>query len=206
MQYYLYLLLLVSLACPSRGATIFSDFDPANIAYQGGWGIYGTGNSLSPGAFKAQAMAFTPSFDAVLSKIDVAMFWSSGTNSIKLTLNSDNSGVPGAVVASWSLNNLPTFGFCCTAETVNAVSLISLTAGKQYWVVAAPGASDTQAGWTNTNTLGVLAEQDTLNGPFISGTSVRSAFDVIGTETPEPSSFLLVAAGLALLARRNASS
>ena len=60
MQYYLYLLLLVSLACPSRGATIFSDFDPANIAYQGGWGIYGTGNSLSPGAFKAQAMAFTP--------------------------------------------------------------------------------------------------------------------------------------------------
>ena len=113
---------------------------------------------------------------------------------------SDNSGVPGGVIASWTLNNLPSFGFCCTAETVTATSPIPLAAGTRYWVTAAPGAPDTRAIWTNTNTLGLLADQQTLGGPFIPGTSTLSAFGVNGIVVPEPISFFLVAAGLALLA------
>jgi hypothetical protein len=178
---------------------IYSDFSPANVTYQGGWGIYGTSNNLFPGAFNSMAMAFTPVYQASLTSIDVAISWSSGTNSVVLTLNSDNSGVPGGVIASWILNNLPSFGFCCTAETVTAASPVPLAAGTRYWVTAAPGATDTQAIWTNTNTLGLLAEQQTLGGPFTPGTSTLSAFGVNGI-VPEPISFFPVAAGLSLLA------
>jgi hypothetical protein len=195
-----YHLCFLGFACFAYGTVIYSDFNPTNVTYQGGWGIYGTSNDLFPGAFNSMAMAFTPVFEASLTSIDVAISWSSGTNSVVLTLDSDNSGVPGGVIASWTLNNLPSFGFCCTAETVMAASPIPLGAGTRYWVTAAPGTSDTRAIWTNTNTLGLLADQQTLGGPFIPGNSTLSAFDVNGIVVPEPSSFVLVAASLALLA------
>lgn len=185
------------------GAVISSDFDPTNITYQGGAGIYGTNNTLFPGAFNSMAMAFTPAVQATLTSIDVAISWASGTNSVVLTLNSDNSGVPGGVLESWTLNSLPSFGFCCTAEVATAVSAVSLASGTQYWVTVAPGATDTRAIWTNTNTNGLLADQETLGGPFIPGNATLSAFSVNGDlAAPEPISFLLVAGGLALLAGR----
>ena len=193
-------LCFLGFASLAYGTVIDTDFNPTNITYQGGWGIYGTSNNLFPGAFNSMAMAFTPVFQASLTSIDVAISWSSGTNSVDLTLNTDNSGVPGGVIASWTLNNLPSFGFCCTAETVTATSPIPLAAGTRYWITAAPGAPDTRAIWTNTNTLGLLADQQTLGGPFIPGTSTLSAFGVNGIVVPEPISFFLVAAGLALLA------
>jgi hypothetical protein len=199
-RYYLYFLLLASLAHIAHASVIASDFDPTNVTYNGGWGIYGTDNSLDPGVFNSMGMAFTPSSNAFLTQIDVAVWWESGTNSVILTLDSDNSGIPGTVIDSWTLNNLPPFGICCTAETATALSPISLTAGDQYWIVVAPGASNTRAGWTNTNTLGRLADQ--ADGPFVPGTSTLSAFEVDGVETPEPSSTLLVAAALALIVLR----
>ena len=196
-----YCLCLVGFASLAPGAVIFSDFDPNNITYQGGWGIYGTSNSVFPGAFNSMAMAFTTGSEASLTSINVAIALINGTNQVILTLNSDNSGVPGGVIASWILNSLPGFGFCCTAETVTAASPILLTAGTRYWVTVAPGGADTQAIWTNTNTSGLLADQETSGGPFIPGTSVLSAFGVNGVDAvPEPVSFFLVAAGLALLA------
>jgi len=201
-RYYLYFLLLASLAHPAQATVIASDFDPTNVTYYGGWGIFGTDNSLFPGAFSSQGMAFTPSSNTLLTQIDVAVFWESGTNSVILTLDSDNSGIPGTVIDSWTLNNLPSFGFCCTAETVTALSPISLTAGDRYWLVIAPGASDTHADWTNTNTLGLSADQETEDGPFIPGTGPLSAFEVVGVETPEPGLTLLVAAALALIVLR----
>lgn len=56
------------------------------------------------------------------------------------------------------------------------------------------------------NANGLVAEQETLNGPFIPGNSVLSAFEVDGIETPEPASFFLVAVGLAFLGRRTLNS
>lgn len=198
-----YFLCVLGFASLAPGAIIYSDFDPSNITYQGGWGIYGTSNSSFPGAFSSMAMAFTTGSQASLTSINVAIATINGTNQVILTLNSDNSGVPGGVIASWTLNGMPGFGFCCTAETVTAASPILLTAGTRYWVTVAPGGADTQAIWTNTNTSGLLAEQQTSGGPFIPGTSVLSAFQVNGVETvPEPVSFFLVAAGLTLIAGR----
>jgi hypothetical protein len=63
-------------------------------------------------------MAFTPSGTYTLTQIDVAISLFSGTNSASLTVNSDSGGVPGGVLATWSLSSLPAFGTCCTVETV----------------------------------------------------------------------------------------
>jgi hypothetical protein len=192
-------------------AIIYSDFDPTNFIVQGGWGVYDTNNKAEPGAFNAVAMGFTPSFTASLTNINVGMGWLSGTNSLVLSLDADQSGAPGAVIASWTLNNLPSFGSCCAASTLFAASPIPLTAGNRYWVVAFPGGSDTDVIWTNVNSLGPIAEQFPSGAPWISDTSVQSAFQVngiadAGTATPEPISCFLVVAGLALIAGCRACS
>ena len=179
---------------------IYSDFNPDSVTYQGGWGVYGTNNVLFPGAFNSMAMALNPGFQAALTNIDVAIAWLSGTNSFVLTLNADQSGVPGGVIASWTLNNIPTYGFCCAAEVVTAASPIVLDAGTRYWVTVAPGATDSRAVWTNTNTLGLLAEKQSVSGPFTPGTGTLSAFAVNGTTLPEPIAFIPFAMGLSLLA------
>ena len=77
---YLCFLGLTSLAV---GDVIFSDFDPTNVTYQGGWGVYGTSNSEFPGAFNSMAMAFTPGSQVSLTRatnylthLSLVQFWS----------------------------------------------------------------------------------------------------------------------------------
>lgn len=201
LRYFSYLLLLTAFGSATHAAVIFSDFDPANVTYYGGWGIYGINNSLFPGAYEAMAMAFTPSFNAALTNIDVAIALLSGTNSVVLSLDSDNSGAPASTIESWTLNDLQSFDFCCTAESVTATTPVILQAGTQYWIVASPGASDTDAVWTDTNSEGLIADQDGPNHPFSRGSSsVESAFEVDGNPTPEPAAFLLAAAGIVVAA------
>jgi hypothetical protein len=78
-RHYLCFLGFAALAYPG---VITSDFNPDNITYQGGWGIYGADNSVSPGAFNSMAMAFTPTAPSLLTSIDVAISLNSGTNSV----------------------------------------------------------------------------------------------------------------------------
>jgi hypothetical protein len=76
-------------------------------------------------------------------------------------------------------------------------------AGTQYWLIASAIASDTQIAWPH-NSVGASGPQaiSTDGGPFIVATAALGAFDVIGTTVPEPGTFALAAAGLALCIAR----
>jgi hypothetical protein len=93
-------------------ATIYNNFGPGN-AYSTSLGWAVSGSTSGVGAI-TPAMAFTPSGTYTLTQIDVAITFLAGTNSTSLTLNSDSSGVPGGVLATWALSSLPAVGTCCT--------------------------------------------------------------------------------------------
>ena len=179
-------------------ATIYNNFGPGNDYSTGiGWTV--SGSTSLPGSSTA-GMAFTPSGSFTLTQIDVAINLVSGTNSASLTLNSDSSGAPGAVLATWSLSSLPAIGACCTVETVTPSGSIVLSSGTQYWLVASVIASDTWEAWM-LNTTGATGFK-WQTGLGTSADETLGAFDVLGTPgaaVPEPSTVLLSAGGLALL-------
>jgi len=116
-----------------------------------GWTISGTGSQL--GFQAAEAMAFTPSANATVTRIGLAISYISGDNEVAVSLNADSGGLPGASLASFTVSNLPDLGGCCTTEIEN-VSGIAVTAGTQYWVVVQTTTPDstTWAAWNENDT------------------------------------------------------
>ena len=148
-----------------------------------------------------QGGSFTPSADYTLDSISAALTHSAGTNAIDLSLMSDDAGVPGAVIESWSFVNLPQFGTTNTALAAGSSTLHPLLmAGTPYWVVASAGAADSDMGF-NLNTLGQKGRAFKYGGSWtFDGTSNAPAFQVEGTlaaaAVPEPSTVLLMGLGL----------
>lgn len=92
---------------------------------------------------------FTPTTNHTVTRIEVAVGWSQGPNGVVLSLNADSNGVPGQVLKSWSISNLPVFGTCCTLVVKTDKAGIPVTAGQQYWVVLSTNdnEADTVDGW-----------------------------------------------------------
>lgn len=125
--------------------TIASNFSKYSLAtYFSIWG-----NTVAQGGsnFPFQTwvgVAFTPTADATVKRIQVAAGrQSSGTNGFEVNLYSDASGVPGTVLGTVHVSNLPTYGQCCQLATANFSTGIPVTAGTQYWVVVSTTAQDT---------------------------------------------------------------
>ena len=96
------------------------------------------------------AAPFTPSANHTLTRIVVAAGYSQqGTNGIVISINDDSNGEPGQVLQSWNATNLPTFGSCCALVAKSDNPGISITAGKQYWIVLSTNSSevDTVDAW-----------------------------------------------------------
>ena len=95
------------------------------------------------------AEAFTPSANHTVTRIEVAAGWSQGPNGLVISINSDNSGVPGTALKSWKVSGLPVFGNCCMLVVNTDKKGVSLAAGQQYWVLLSTDASekDTVDGW-----------------------------------------------------------
>jgi len=116
-----------------------------------GWTISGPTSLI--GATYADGMPFTPAANATITNIAVSIGYVTGTNGATVTVNADSGGLPGTVLGSFNLSNMPTFGDCCVYDLVNAVG-VPVTAGTQYWVVVATGADtqDTWAAWSENDT------------------------------------------------------
>ena len=187
------------------GTILFSDLGTGSSLYAGGVefsgsAVVGAGGQVSDG------FAFTPSITALLTQIDVVLIYNSGRNSALLTLYSDTAGVPGTALDAWSLSNLPACPTTsCTLETVTPHSAITLLSGTQYWLIASTVAADTLGTWglNTTGTFGGAASSTNGAAFTVISNYPLGAFDVIGTTVPEPATFALAAAGLALcLARK----
>jgi hypothetical protein len=201
-------LFIISVMCylasmrPAHADVIYTSF--ASVCCSG-FTVSGV-NSAAGGAFSA-AMGFTPSVNFDLTQIDISLTWTDGSNSGPvLTLNSDNAGLPGAILMSWNLSGgLASFGSngsCCTAiETVTPTSPLGLALGSQYWLVASAGAADTWDDWVVGGNFGApVAVTQVSGGPLVRITDQQGGFDVLGipqgTTVPEPEMASVIAVGL----------
>jgi len=118
------------------------------------------GNTIAEGGsnFPFQtwvAIAFTPTADAKVTKIEESVGAFSGvTSGFELSLNDDSSGLPGAAIKTFHVAHPPTYGNCCTVDVGAPKAGIPVKKGTQYWVVASTTSKDTNflGGWAFNST------------------------------------------------------
>jgi len=128
---------------PARQAVIFSNFGKENHLYEDtvSWDIAGPHSGVQQ---QWVAMQFTPTFDARVTQISVAVEHNTGSpNSFVLSLNADDGGeIPGKELRSWIVSNAPRFGTCCTVDAARDIKHLFIRKGTQYWVVASTNAGE----------------------------------------------------------------
>jgi hypothetical protein len=128
---------------PAALMKIFSNLGPAETTYtETGYYVAGPASALGESQFIG--LPFTPADASHATELEAAISWNSlGANQVNLSLYSDNSGVPGTLLAGpKTVKNLPVFGTCCTLAKA-AIPSTALTAGTQYWIVASTPATGT---------------------------------------------------------------
>jgi hypothetical protein len=200
----LFTVFLLLSATPARASIVFSNLGPGNSLRSPGIGI---GFITFTSTFNYAGLAFTPTDQSyTLDSIQLPLQLISGPNIADIFLTSDVGGLPGSIIESFQIAGALTSGGNLLV-TLISTSRPLLSAGSQYWVVAAGGPSSFVT-WAQ-NEL-----QET--GPNVSGatlgslvrdpdSNVREALQINGTAVPEPSSALLLtvsAISIVLFAKR----
>jgi len=125
---------------------------------------------------------FRPKADHTVTEIQVGATWVQGTNSLVVSLNENNKGIPGKALHTWHFSNLPIFGHCCTLQTAKYAKGIPVKKGKLYWVVLSPQQQfkNTYGVWNNNfaGTQGTFSNN--IGSGWDSSYQVLGAFGVFG--------------------------
>jgi hypothetical protein len=125
---------------------------------------------------------FRPKADHMVTEIQVGATYVQGTNTLVVSLNENNKGIPGKALHTWRFSNLPTFGSCCTLQSAKYAKGIPVKKGKLYWVVLSPQQKfkDTYDVWNNNfaGTQGTFSNN--IGSGWNSSYQVLGAFGVFG--------------------------
>jgi hypothetical protein len=151
--------------------TIFSNLGTTKVAYDGtgGWIAAGPKDTYT-NQQQDVAIPFTPATNATVTRIRVPFqYYGYGKNAGTIALASDASGLPGTVLASHDIANLPVFGIgCCKLHAWALKTGVPVTAGTQYWIVATTDKKsiDSAYVWDYTwnGVIETIALQDNLTG------------------------------------------
>ena len=148
--------LFIVLAGVCSGQTGYSSFGTNNRFASNSWCVSGSaGANCTTSATRYIAASFTPGNTLTLSSVAVAISNISGTNGAVINLMSNtSSGVPGAVLETWSVSNLPSSSQPPLTSVTSKINP-TLQAGQTYWVEVQGLATDTMDVWyTNNLSLG----------------------------------------------------
>ena len=127
----------------------------------------------------------------------------SGPNAVTMTLYADNAGTLGPVLESWTLTDLPTFGYPAPARTFSSVLHPTLVAGESYFLVGS-ATGDTSACWGRIWNMGESVFSVDGAAYQYASNQWMGAYRVELSSVPEPatSALLLGLAGIGIIAVR----
>jgi len=168
---------------PATLVTIFSNFGDRDRLYEDNvaWDVAGPNSEVQE---QWVAMPFTPTFDAQVTQVSIAVEHNTGSpNSFVLSLNADSGGqVPGEAIRTWVVKNAPEFGTCCLLDVAKNSRGLQVSKGTQYWIVAETNDSEeaTRMEW-DLSPKGIEGNFALNNGHGWYGyTAFTSAFAVYG--------------------------
>jgi len=189
----------------ARADTIFDD---SGTDYSSSGALCVDGASFAPicsssrAVILAPAALFVSSGNYDVTQIDVALSYTEGTNGATISLFTDVSEAPGALLGSWAVSGQPFNSPPITA--ISGISGIALATGSGYFLQISPADASTVDNWS-LNAGGVTGE--VYDPPFGGLNQTLPVFEILGTQTtsaPEPSSLMMsCSALLALVAVRH---
>jgi hypothetical protein len=200
-------LFLCASAAPAHAdAILFSNLGPGDSVTTGGLGITGPFAPFSEPA-RDLASGFVAPSGGRLSSIDVPLSWSHGVNGGDVWFMSDIGGLPGTILESWHVTDLPPFSDVAELVTLASILRPKVKDGLTYWL-AASADDDTLLSWfvNSTGDTGVASRHG--DGPWLVQDVPALAFRVNkgprqDGSVPEPGLLLLSGVGgLGFYARR----
>lgn len=189
--------LFTTAAAPSRASSvIFTDLGTGGT-YQC-CSANGSAGSAYPNGLFETAASFVPSVNAVLDQIDLALGSVVGwSDDVKISLTTNDNGVPGSTLASWSVSGFPQFESTSSfLKKLIPTSPVLLSTGTKYWILDAPAASNTDSTWNvpiGSYAAGTITDvyefgewRTNLPGAPNNFGTPSVAFDVLGSAVPEP--------------------
>jgi hypothetical protein len=162
--------------------TIYSNLGKRKNVYNAIAGVGILGPDAGQPWPESVGCGFRPKADHMVTEIQVGATYVQGTNTLVVSLNEDNKGIPGKALHTWRFSNLPTFGSCCTLQTAKYAKGIPVKKGKLYWVVLSPQQKfkDTYDVWNNNfaGTQGTFSNN--MGSGWNSSYQVLGAFGVFG--------------------------
>jgi hypothetical protein len=98
------------------------------------------------------AAQFASLNDVMVTEIDVAAEWASGTDEIDIGLYEDKDGIPGRLLKRFKATGLQGISGCCALAVGKDTTGIAIKGGRPYWVALTTGHPDTFAVWVDNST------------------------------------------------------
>jgi hypothetical protein len=193
--------LMALVVCATAGATdiLYTTLGP-NGEYDTGSGYFVDGSNYFN---QVIAMPFTPNKSENVSDAVLALGnYAGGNNAVSLYLESDASGQPGSILATFSQQGvippfssgggLVTFGSC--------TGTCGVTTSNQYWIVAQEKDPGTEQAWMfayqDQTGNGAFNQLGSATGPWSLFNSTIVGFRVDGSSVPEPGTLVMLGSGV----------
>jgi hypothetical protein len=136
-----------------KGATvIFDSIGSGGYNCCSGWTISGPSSEIGEQIW--DAIQITPTGKGSVTTIAAGVGFVTGSNAAELAIYADSSGLPGKMLWSGDVSNLPVFGDSTTGTVGGKVKKVKLKANTPIWVAVQTdsNSSDTWDAWNQSET------------------------------------------------------